>query len=194
MTEWGYHLETYKATLHLYEILFQSLVWPLVTLMFILAVRFCFWGLIQDLFKGRRVDSLGVGDMRLTLTESVIETLNTAAETATPQEREKIEQAISILKPVGQLFSYYIVVINSSKTTVPDHYLRNALKDIGLLHMSEMAAVNIKQDSSTNVYSYFVVLGIVPAPLENIKSVLNERSKGFYEVIRVQDVEFTAKD
>ncbi|WP_176215543.1 hypothetical protein, partial [Sporomusa malonica] len=72
MTEWGYQLETYKTTLHLWEVILQSAVWPTVALIIIFGIRWLLWEQIKDLInKIKTANSISIKDMKLTWPDQV---------------------------------------------------------------------------------------------------------------------------
>lgn len=49
MTEWDYQIETYKITMHYYETLIQSSVWPIIGIIIVLGIRWLLADHIRDL-------------------------------------------------------------------------------------------------------------------------------------------------
>ncbi|WP_434132738.1 hypothetical protein KIAC18_000277 [Sporomusa sphaeroides] len=64
MSDWAYQLETYKTTLHFWEVLVQSTVWPCVALIAVIGVRWLLWEQIRDLFlKINKAESISFKDL-----------------------------------------------------------------------------------------------------------------------------------
>lgn len=67
MTEWGYQLETYKTTLHFWEVILQSAVWPTVAVIIIFGIRWLLWDQLKDLInKIKTANSISIKDMKFT--------------------------------------------------------------------------------------------------------------------------------
>jgi hypothetical protein len=49
MEDWAYVLETYKATLHFWEIVVQSAIWPIVAVVVVIGIRWLFGKQINEL-------------------------------------------------------------------------------------------------------------------------------------------------
>lgn len=61
MTEWDYQIETYKVTMHYYETLIQSSVWPIIGIIIVLGIRWLLADHIKELVcKIKEIESASI--------------------------------------------------------------------------------------------------------------------------------------
>lgn len=195
MTDWAYQIETYKTTMHFYEVLTQSLTWPVILVIIPLLFRLMFWSEFRSLLNDRRIQSLGIGSFSVNLTgkeaiDTAINDLKKISQNTTLlQEKEKIEQVINTLEMVNPgLSSHYAISLSKSKhsTEAMVEYVLRKMSVV--IYLSALRNPDYKSDDVI----YYVILGIAPADnLERLADYFNKNSGGVFTVAKIQPVTLT---